>query len=81
MAVGALATRVQILPDVIDLSFIPTGAGSAAWALRSSRAQRRRPPIRPGTRPRVPGALVVKRPFPGRVTAARAALRHRGGAA
>jgi hypothetical protein len=25
--VAALATRVQLLPDVIDLSVIPTGAG------------------------------------------------------
>jgi len=25
--VAALATRVQVLPDVIDLSLIPTGAG------------------------------------------------------
>ena len=26
-AVAALATRVQLLPDVIDLSAVPTGAG------------------------------------------------------
>jgi hypothetical protein len=29
--VGAVATRVQLLPEVIDLSSIPTGSGTAAF--------------------------------------------------
>jgi hypothetical protein len=30
---AALATRVQLLPDVIDLSFIPTGSGIGSLML------------------------------------------------
>ncbi len=31
--VAAIATRVQLLPDVIDLSFIPTGSGIGSLIL------------------------------------------------
>ena len=37
--VAAIATRVPLLPDVIDLSLIPTGAG---WAASSLSATERR---------------------------------------
>ena len=32
-AVATFATRVQLLPDVIDLSIIPTGAGCGSLVL------------------------------------------------
>jgi len=31
--IAAVATRVQLLPDVIDLSFIPTGSGIVSLIL------------------------------------------------
>jgi hypothetical protein len=39
--VAAIATRVQLLPDVIDLSLIPTGAGLGSLVLVSYGALRR----------------------------------------
>jgi len=44
--VGALATRVQLLPDVIDLSFIPTGSGVASLVFVGYGALRRFDPDR-----------------------------------
>ena len=42
--VAAIATRVQLLPDVIDLSLIPTGSGLGSLALvYLRRAAARRP--------------------------------------
>jgi hypothetical protein len=48
MAVGALATRVQVLPDVIDISFIPTGAGVGSLGFALYGAVRRFGPDRIG---------------------------------
>lgn len=45
---AALATRVQLLPDVIDVSFIPTGSGIASLALVAYGAARRFDPDRLG---------------------------------
>ncbi len=39
--VSALATRVQLLPDVIDLSLIPTGAGLGSLSLTTYGVLRR----------------------------------------
>jgi hypothetical protein len=39
--VAAIATRVQLLPDVIDLSLIPTGAGLGSLLLVGYGALRR----------------------------------------
>ena len=39
--VAAIATRVQLLPDVIDLSLIPTGSGLGSLALVTYGALRR----------------------------------------
>lgn len=47
-AVAAIATRVQLLPDVIDLSLIPTGAGLGSLALVAYGAARRLEPERIG---------------------------------
>jgi hypothetical protein len=44
--VGAVATRVQLLPDVIDLSFIPTGSGVASLVFVGYGALRRFDPDR-----------------------------------
>lgn len=46
--VAGLATRVQLLPDVIDVSFIPTGSGIASLALVAYGAARRFEPDRLG---------------------------------
>jgi hypothetical protein len=46
--VAAIATRVQLLPDVIDLSLIPTGAGLGSLALVTYGALRRVDPERIG---------------------------------
>ena len=43
---AALATRVQLLPDVIDISSIPTGSGVLSLALVSFGALRRYGPDR-----------------------------------
>ncbi len=43
---AALATRVQLLPDVIDLSFIPTGSGIGSLMLVFYGAARRFDPDR-----------------------------------
>jgi hypothetical protein len=43
---AALATRVQLLPDVIDLSFIPTGSGVGSLMLVFYGAARRFDPDR-----------------------------------
>jgi hypothetical protein len=43
---AALATRVQLLPDVIDLSFIPTGSGVLSLAFVSYGAARQFDPDR-----------------------------------
>ena len=39
--VAAIATRVQLLPDVVDLSLIPTGAGLGSLVLVGYGALRR----------------------------------------
>ena len=39
--IAAVATRVQLLPDVIDLSFIPTGSGIVSLILVFYGAARR----------------------------------------
>lgn len=39
--IAAIATRVQLLPDVIDISIIPTGAGLGSLALAFYGALRR----------------------------------------
>jgi hypothetical protein len=44
--VAAIATRVQLLPDVIDLSLIPTGAGLGSLILVTYGALRRFEPER-----------------------------------
>jgi hypothetical protein len=44
--VAALSTRVQLLPDVIDISSIPTGSGVLSLALVSYGALRRLDPDR-----------------------------------
>jgi hypothetical protein len=44
----ALATRVQLLPEVIDISIIPTGSGVASLAFVSYGALRRFEPDRVG---------------------------------
>ena len=46
--VEAIATRVQLLPDVIDLSLIPTGAGLGSLLLVGYGALRRFEPERIG---------------------------------
>jgi hypothetical protein len=46
--VAALATRVQLLPEVIDLSLIPTGAGLGSLILVGYGALRRFDPERIG---------------------------------
>jgi hypothetical protein len=46
--VAAIATRVQLLPDVIDLSFIPTGSGIGSLMLVIYGAARRFDPDRIG---------------------------------
>ncbi len=46
--VAAIATRVQLLPDVIDLSLIPTGAGLGSLILVGYGAVRRFGPERVG---------------------------------
>ena len=46
--VAAIATRVQLLPDVIDLSFIPTGSGIGSLMLVFYGASRRFDPDRIG---------------------------------
>ena len=46
--VAAIATRVQLLPDVIDLSFIPTGSGIGSLMLVFYGALRRFDPDRIG---------------------------------
>jgi hypothetical protein len=46
--VAAIATRVQLLPDVIDLSLIPTGSGLGSLALVTYGALRRVDPERIG---------------------------------
>jgi hypothetical protein len=46
--VSALATRVQVLPEVIDVSFIPTGSGVASLAFTAYGAMRRFEPDRLG---------------------------------
>jgi hypothetical protein len=46
--VAAIATRVQLLPDVIDLSFIPTGSGICSLILVLYGALRRFDPERIG---------------------------------
>jgi hypothetical protein len=45
---AAIATRVQLLPDVIDLSLIPTGAGLGSLLLVGYGALRRFEPERIG---------------------------------
>jgi hypothetical protein len=45
---AAIATRVQLLPDVIDISFIPTGAGLGSLILVFYGALRRFDPDRIG---------------------------------
>jgi hypothetical protein len=45
---AGLAARVQLLPDVIDLSLIPTGAGLGSLLLVAYGALRRYPPERIG---------------------------------
>jgi hypothetical protein len=44
--VGVIATRVRVLPDVIDLSFVPTGSGIASLILVFYGALRRFDPDR-----------------------------------
>ena len=44
--IAAIATRVQLLPDVIDLSFIPTGSGIGSLILVFYGALRRFEPER-----------------------------------
>jgi hypothetical protein len=46
--VAAVATRVQLLPDVIDLSLIPTGSGLGSLLLVGYGALRRFDPERIG---------------------------------
>ena len=46
--VAALASRVQLLPEVIDLSLIPTGSGLGSLALVAYGAARRFEPERLG---------------------------------
>ena len=46
--VAATATRLQLLPDVIDLSFIPTGSGICSLILILYGALRRFEPDRIG---------------------------------
>ncbi|MGH2969921.1 MAG: hypothetical protein ACRDK0_12785 [Solirubrobacteraceae bacterium] len=46
--IAAVATRVQLLPDVIDLSFIPTGSGILSLVLVFYGALRRFDPERLG---------------------------------
>ena len=41
--IAAIATRVQLLPDVIDLSLIPTGSGLGSLALAYGAARRFEP--------------------------------------
>ena len=43
---AAIATRVQLLPDVIDLSFIPTGSGVISLLFISYGAERQFEPDR-----------------------------------
>jgi len=43
---AAIATRVQLLPDVIDISIVPTGAGIGSLALTFYGAVRRFDPDR-----------------------------------
>jgi hypothetical protein len=45
----AIATRVRLLPEVVDISLVPTGLGSAASC------SRRTVPLA-GTRPRASGS-------------------------
>ncbi len=45
---AAVATRVQVLPDVIDLTLIPTGSGLASLTLVTYGAVRRFEPERIG---------------------------------
>jgi hypothetical protein len=45
---AAIATRVQVLPDVIDLTLIPTGSGLASLTLVAYEAVRRFEPERIG---------------------------------
>jgi hypothetical protein len=44
--IAAIATRVQLLPDVIDLSFVPTGSGIGSLMLVFYGAVRRFDPDR-----------------------------------
>jgi Ca2+/Na+ antiporter len=46
--VATIATRVQLLPDVIDLTLIPTGSGLGSLALITYGAIRRAEPERIG---------------------------------
>jgi hypothetical protein len=46
--VATIATRVQLLPDVVDLSLIPTGAGLGSLLLVGYGALRRFEPDRIG---------------------------------
>lgn len=46
--IAAIATRVQLLPDVIDRSLIPTGSGLGSLALVAYGAARRFEPERLG---------------------------------
>ena len=46
--IAAVATRVQLLPDVIDLSLIPTGSGILSLAFVSYGALRQFEPERIG---------------------------------
>lgn len=46
--VAAIATRVQLLPDVVDLSLIPTGAGLGSLVLVGYGALRHFAPDRIG---------------------------------
>jgi hypothetical protein len=45
---ASLATRVELLPEVVDISFVPTGAGLGGLAGAGFAALRRFPPDRLG---------------------------------
>jgi hypothetical protein len=47
-ALGAVATRVQLLPEVIDLSLVPTAAGAVGLLFAAYGAARRFGPERLG---------------------------------
>ena len=44
----ALATRVRVLPEVVDISLVPTGAGVGSLLFAAIGAARRFPPERVG---------------------------------